>query len=535
MTTPAHPPETSAHPGWLDRASSSVRRQYTVTLVGSMVMLVLLAVVCAASVIAASVFMGKLNDEAVPLQTANKSVMQDMTDAETGIRGYALTGEEGPRAPYIVAMGYLPSDKIRLETLAAPYPDLAAAVRVQRTAISRWITTYAQPVADAKDPTKVERGLSDSGARLFQAVRSANYDVDVEIDEVTQQISDRSRTVVFWTLAAVVLLPLLMVMVGSVVARRMRQALVEPLDDVLGVLQRLRDGDLTARAEEKGPEEIRVIAAALNMLAEENVRGRDVEVDVFNRIEEIDRVRTELVSTVSHELRTPLTSIKGYLELLQDQLSGQLTDSQVSMLAIVRRNLERLTELITNLLALSRAEETQLTVEPIDLRGVAAEVAGDIRLTAASRDITVKTIQSAAPVVMLGDRSQLVRAVLNLLSNAVKFSKPGDVVEVRVLQQGGEAVIEVVDEGIGIPASDLPGLGSRFYRASNAMKAEIAGTGLGLRIVQTIVDRHEGSLSVESVEGEGTTATIRLPMARAVPGTGQTPVRPVGDRALARD
>jgi signal transduction histidine kinase len=315
----------------------------------------------------------------------------------------------------------------------------------------------------------------------------------------------------------------------------MRQALVEPLDDVLGVLQRLRDGDLTARAEEKGPEEIRVIAAALNMLAEENVRGRDVEVDVFNRIEEIDRVRTELVSTVSHELRTPLTSIKGYLELLQDQLSGQLTDSQVSMLAIVRRNLERLTELITNLLALSRAEETQLTVEPIDLRGVAAEVAGDIRLTAASRDITVKTIQSAAPVVMLGDRSQLVRAVLNLLSNAVKFSKPGDVVEVRVLQQGGEAVIEVVDEGIGIPASDLPGLGSRFYRASNAMKAEIAGTGLGLRIVQTIVDRHEGSLSVESVEGEGTTAPIRLPMARAVPGTGQTPVRPVGDRALARD
>jgi two-component system OmpR family sensor kinase len=172
-------------------------------------------------------------------------------------------------------------------------------------------------------------------------------------------------------------------------------------------------------------------------------------------------------------------------------------------------------------------------VEPMDLRGVAAEVAGDIRLTAASRDITVKTIQSAAPVVMLGDRSQLVRAVLNLLSNAVKFSKPGDVVEVRVLQQGGDAVIEVVDEGIGIPASDLPGLGSRFYRASNAMKAEIAGTGLGLRIVQTIVDRHEGSLSVESVEGEGTTATIRLPMTRSVPGTPAAPA--VLSSALARD
>ena len=160
------------------------------------------------------------------------------------------------------------------------------------------------------------------------------------------------------------------------------------------MLPRLREGDLSARGGEEGPEEIKEIAAALNMLAEENLRGRHVEVDVLNRLDEIDRVRTELVSTVSHELRTPLTSIKGYLELLQDQLSAQLTDSQVAMLAVVRRNLERLNELITNLLALSRAEETQLAVEPIDLRGVAAEVAGDVRLTAASRDITVKTIQA---------------------------------------------------------------------------------------------------------------------------------------------
>ena len=523
---------TTPHPSWFDRASSSVRRQYTVTLVGSILMLVVLAVICAASVIAASVFMGKLNDEAVPLQLANKNVMQDMTDAETSVRGYTLSGDKNTLAPYIVAMNYLPADKLRLSALAAPYPELAAAVQEQEDATSTWITQYAQPTAAAKNPTKADAELFAQGAQLFEDLRRTNSQVDIQISEVTDQISARSRAVVFWTLAAVVLLPLLMIMVGSIAARRMRQALVEPLDDVLEVLQRLREGDLSARAAEEGPEEIREIAHALNVLAEENLRGRHVEVDVLNRLEEIDRVRTELVSTVSHELRTPLTSIKGYLELLQDQLAGQLTDSQASMLAVVRRNLERLNELITNLLALSRAEETQLNVEPIDLRGVAAEVAGDVRLTAASRDITVKTIQSAAPVVMLGDRSQLIRAVLNLCSNAVKFSNPGDTVEVRVLQQRGEAVIEVVDEGIGIPAADLAGLGSRFFRASNAMKAEIAGTGLGLRIVQTIVDRHEGSLSVDSVEGEGTTATIRLPLTRVV-----AEMPSVGDpgRALARD
>ena len=110
----------------------------------------------------------------------------------------------------------------------------------------------------------------------------------------------------------------------------------------------------------------------------------------------IDRVRTDLVSTVSHELRTPLTSVRGYLELLQDQLPTHLdADQQAVDGGVIRRNLDRLNELIANLLALSRAEETELTVEAVDLRAVATEVGTDIRLTAAGRDITVRTMQSA--------------------------------------------------------------------------------------------------------------------------------------------
>ena len=526
---------SSGHGGWLDRASASVRRQYSVTLAGAIGMLVLLGVVCAVSVVSASVSLSKLNDEAVPLQVANKNVMQEVTDAETFIRGYVLSGDGDIVRRYYFAVGYLPYDRQRLARLSAAYPHLESAVRAQDRAISAWLTTYAQPTAEEKHPTRTSRAAFLKGADLFDDIRSANNEVDKRIEEVTAEISARSRAILFWTLAAVVLVPLVMVMVGSVLARRMRQALVEPLDDVLEVLQRLRSGDLSARAAESGPEEIREIATALNVLAEENLRGRDVEVDVLNRIEEIDRVRTELVSTVSHELRTPLTSVTGYLELLHDQLGDQLTTSQTAMFGIVQRNLSRLNELITNLLALSRAEETQLAVEPIDLRAVATEVAGDVRLTAANREVSVKTIQSAVPVVVVGDRSQLFRALLNLCSNAVKFSKPGDTVEVRVLQQGGEAVVEVVDEGIGIPASDLPAVGSRFFRASNATRAEIAGTGLGLRIVHTILERHDGRLTVDSVEGEGTTATIRLPVARSVQERRPALQRPGRDPALAGD
>jgi signal transduction histidine kinase len=293
------------------------------------------------------------------------------------------------------------------------------------------------------------------------------------------------------------------------------------LGNIAGVLERLRTGDTTARAEVVGPVEIRQIASGLNQLTEENQRASEVEADVSSFLQSIERFRTDLVSTVSHELRTPLTSVSGYLELLHDQLRGALDADQEAMMAVIRRNLDRLNELTTNLLVLARAEETDFEIEAVDLRTIASEVATDVRLMAAGRDITVRTMQAASPVTVLGDRSQLVRAARNLVTNAVKFSKPGGTVELRVVQEEGEGVLEVVDEGIGIPTADLSSLGARFYRASNAMKAEIAGTGLGIRIVQTILDRHDGTLSVESIEDQGTTATIRLPASAAVP----TPAR----------
>jgi len=321
------------------------------------------------------------------------------------------------------------------------------------------------------------------------------------------------RKILMVALAVVILVPLLAVIAVFWVARQLSRSVVEPLTDLSAVLERLRAGDTEARAPVGGPTEVRRIAAALNMLTVENLRASEVEADVLTQLETIDRVRTDLVSTVSHELRTPLTSIKGYLELLQDELFDALTPQQSTMLGAIRRNIERLNELVGNLLALSRAEETELALEPIDLRGVAAEVATDLGLPAGSRDVRIRVDQPADPVVVLGDRSQLIRAVQNLATNAVKFSRPGGTVELRVDDDGEDAVLEVVDEGIGIPAGDLSALGSRFFRASNAVKAEIAGTGLGLRIVQTILARHQGSLAVDSVEGEGTRFTVRLPVA----------------------
>jgi signal transduction histidine kinase len=504
-------------PGWAAWATASLRRLADVVLRGTIAMLLVLTAVSATAVIWAAQSLVSVNETGVPLQMANKQVLQDVTDIEAAIRGYSLSGgeETGALRPYYITRSYLQQDVLKLRELATVDRNLKVSVAQQELAMDRWLTEYVDPQLATADPRETSQ-LYATGKRFFDDVRSANADVDQAIEQATVDISDRARSVLFWTFVAVVLLPLLVIGVASAAARRLRHTALQPLEEVSGVLDRLREGDLTARADEHGPAEIREIAAALNLLAEESLRSRDIEDTVVSQIGAIDRVRTELVSTVSHELRTPLTSIQGYLELLDDQIGGQLDDTQAAMMAAVRRNLSRLQELTTNLLTLSRVEEAGLKVESLDLRAVAGEVVGDLRLTAAARTVTLRTIRSAAPVTVVGDRTQLFRAVLNLVSNAIKFSEPGDVVEVRVAPIGGEAVVEVVDEGIGIPAADLDGLGRRFFRASNATRSEIAGTGLGLRIVQTILDRHKGTLAIDSLEDAGTTVTLRLPLAHGL-------------------
>jgi signal transduction histidine kinase len=501
---------------WLTRLESgSMRSHYVAFLSLIVVGLLVTAVVSAITVIWASALVRDRADHVVDLQTANREVMEIASDAYFGLHKVGTLEPSKSKIRYEGTVGHLSTDQRHLRDVAADEPDLDKALDGQERAISAWLSDYAGPMNDGLPRTPAERAaLAQQGSDLFNEIRDANQVVDKRIDKVTAESRDRIREIMLVALAIVALLPLLAVGGVAFLGRRLSRSVVEPLGNITRVLDQLRSGQEDARAVVTGPDEVRQIAAGLNLLTEENLRASEVEADVLIQLQTIDRVRTDLVSTVSHELRTPLASIKGYLELLQDDLLDHMTPQQASMMGAIRRNLDRLNELIANLLALSRAEETELTVVPVDLRGVATEVGTDIRLMAAGRDISIRTLHAVGPVIVLGDRSQLIRAVQNLVTNAVKFSRPGGTVELRVTEDGEHAVLEVSDEGIGIPAADLAGLGSRFYRASNAVQAEIAGTGLGLRIVQTILDRHGGSLSVDSVEGEGSTFTVRMPLSR---------------------
>jgi signal transduction histidine kinase len=242
--------------------------------------------------------------------------------------------------------------------------------------------------------------------------------------------------------------------------------------------------------------------------------------DQNERLRELDRMKDEFVSLVSHELRTPLTSIRGYLELLRD--SGNLMPKQQGFLKVVDRNSQRLLELVGDLLFLAKidAGAFEIDLDEVDLGKVVKESIEACRPIAESREIElVASVGDLPPLV--GDRARLAQVSDNLVSNALKFTEPGGRVDVTVSSADGHVVLEVKDTGLGISPEEQPRLFERFFRSSRATENAIPGTGLGLTITKAIVERHGGSISLESNEDVGTTVRVELPTkapGRADPG-----------------
>lgn len=232
------------------------------------------------------------------------------------------------------------------------------------------------------------------------------------------------------------------------------------------------------------------------------------------RLQEVNRVKQDLVSTVSHELRTPITSIHGYTELLCDGSFGELTEGQAHALERVRHNSSRLESLVNDLLVLERAEIGNLDLEltTLDLRDTVRGITHTLEEMLTGRTLEVTMTLAATPVPVFGDRVALERVLVNLLSNAVKFTPGEGTINVSVAADDGRCVLTVVDSGIGISQSDQRQLFNRFFRTEEANSRAIPGTGLGLSVVQAIVEGHGGLIAVDSRPGLGTTVSVTLPL-----------------------
>ena len=241
------------------------------------------------------------------------------------------------------------------------------------------------------------------------------------------------------------------------------------------------------------------------------------ELEVRNeRLLELDHLKDEFVALVSHELRTPLTSIRGYLELVLDGEAGEVTDEQRQFLGVVERNANRLLDLVGDLLFLAQIEAGKLSLEfgAVDLAAVAAESVETARPLAEEKEITLTLATSPLPL-LAGDRARLAQLLDNLVSNAVKFTPQGGRVDVRASSSRENAILEVRDTGMGIPADEQEHVFERFFRTSRATEQAIQGTGLGLAISKAIVHAHGGRITLASSDGEGATFRVTIPI-RAV-------------------
>jgi signal transduction histidine kinase len=232
-----------------------------------------------------------------------------------------------------------------------------------------------------------------------------------------------------------------------------------------------------------------------------------------DRLRELDAMKDEFISLVSHELRTPLTSIRGYVELLEDD--DTLTDQQQRFLGIVDRNAGRLLDLVSDLLFLAQVDAGRMTfdVQPVDLEAVVLECVESSLPAAAAKGIELRAHTDRLADVE-GDAARLAQVLDNLVSNALKFTPEGGSVDVRLAAAGDSAVLEVQDTGHGLDASEQDQLFERFFRSSRTAESAVPGTGLGLAIAKTIVERHGGRITLESRLDAGTTVRVELPLSQ---------------------
>jgi signal transduction histidine kinase len=223
-------------------------------------------------------------------------------------------------------------------------------------------------------------------------------------------------------------------------------------------------------------------------------------------------LQTQFVANVSHELKTPLTGIRLYADKL---LFGQPVDERTrsEYVSTIINESERLSRLVDNVLEFSRIESGTKTyrMQPIDVADIVHAAARSIRYLLAQRGFTLNVSVDESVCQLKGDADAIEQAVLNLLTNAMKYSVESRIIDLRLRQDDEEAVIEVVDYGLGIEVAEQTRIFEKFYRVSSAQTERIAGTGLGLTLVRHIAEAHGGRVEVHSAIGKGSTFAMRFP------------------------
>lgn len=354
------------------------------------------------------------------------------------------------------------------------------------------------PPAQRVEPSFESRVLPDRRVLLVFARPVVVEGRNVLIEEGYSK-ADISATLRAWVMAlawGLVLLIVLTILGGYRVAQRALQ----PVDRIIVAAERISSRNLSERLPVPSTrDELERLSTALNHM--------------IQRLEESFQHNQRFLADASHELRTPLTILQAELEAMLD---GDLRDAAGGALEEV----ERLRNIVEGLFALSRldAGEAINRSEVFDLGELVTSTADQMALLAEDKNISI-TCQPSGPLLVQGDRARLKQVAVNLLDNAIKYTPEGGRIDVRTSARDDRAVLEVADNGIGIPDESLPHVFERFYRVDKARSRQFGGAGLGLSIVKAICGAHSGRVKVQSNEGQGSQFTVELPLADGPPAT----------------
>jgi signal transduction histidine kinase len=296
-----------------------------------------------------------------------------------------------------------------------------------------------------------------------------------------------------------------------------------PLERLVEAAGLLAAGDRSTRVEVGGLAETAALGTAFNEMAAE------LELEASER-DKLDRMKDEFVLTASHELRSPLTSVQGFAELLMMERDS-LTERQVETVEIILDNCRHLVRLLNDLLDLARSDAGRLTIRrrPAQLTPLIEEVVRTLRAqTDGSEQTLTAAIEPNLPLVEV-EPDRIRQILVNLITNAHEYSPERASIRVSARVSDNAVVIDVTDNGPGIPPAQMEHIFERFVRGDAGLTQRVGGTGLGLAITKSLVELHGGTIAVDSEVGRGSTFEVVLPL--APPGSVEAP--PSGLRAIA--
>ena len=344
------------------------------------------------------------------------------------------------------------------------------------------------PIAGEKTRTEAVDTILRSLDELI-AARQGVVSASVESIEATTRRSLRvASLIVFGTLIAAI---------GSAVV--IARTITRPLHTLVAGTKEIAGGSFT-RIRVRSHDEIADLARAFNSMS--------ASLDALNRF------RAEMMQHISHELRMPLQTMHSAYYLLTEEKAGPLTPPQLELLNAIRENIDKIAKFSNQFLDLSKVEAGMMeyNLVRLDLAPLLRQAVDEVHPTAVRRQITVSFVPSPCPEVFV-DAEKCSQVFANLLSNALKYTDKDGTVEVTLGPCPKGACVRVRDTGTGIPATELPKIFTKFYRASTAVKGKRRGTGIGLAFVKAVVDGQGGNVSVTRTVGTGSTFIVEFPSA----------------------